>query len=667
MTARFAVVFAVCAGALTACSNDAGGPTAPVPTPKAVLAQSNFADCDELREYYARNRNRLVTLADRCWGCDPDDWQGGPADPATASGSGEPGEMSVPQVTVADVATGRFYVAYGRVAIEEFVPGGFQVYASHNELVTVRAVPAETMAVVSRQDVTGSAPYATVSAAHRLYLDSAGRRLVLVTQRTDSHAQAGYWRYPVEPWLLSAEVLFFDITDPDLPRLTDRYQIAGRLMAVRRIGQRLHLVTSEEWRDPRSLVESPEFDRLYSDYADARERNSWTRWALAAEIQRRIGDAVRTAPLEELLPVWRQAADPAAPFAPVACTQISRSELDGWLGFTSISSINMNGSDLAQVTAAGYLPMAHLSDGNAYLKRGSSAWWWRPEQAQQTAIYRYRLADAGPAQPAGYGVVEGWLPGPLSEHAGHLRAFTVEQRHDFAQDRWDTATHLFVLEAGSMEVVGQLSDFAWAAAGPQFIGDRALIYASVYARLAFDLADPLAPRLAGSLDVPYSGAYLRPYGDDDLLGVGFEVSGSGHWVHLMKFDVSDLAATQQVADVPIVGAAGERTHGEVVHYPEALTVHGDVVVLPVRFREPAPGFDDVGSGFVAYRVTQAGFTEVGRVDHGIPDPWLWGTPPRAVLLDEPGGRTVLYTLSNDFLKADAVGETLTPIASLPLQ
>src|SRR5690242_18221432 len=158
-------------------SDDSGSATS-VATPKSALAQSAFSDCDDYRHYYARALAReYLDAHERCWGCDVARPMGagapGPAEgTAVADASpGAPATFSVSQtntqeagvdeddVLEADPDTGRFYLLRGY---------------DERELVTVDAVPAESMSITSRI-ATGD------NFANGLYLDAPNDRLAAVT------------------------------------------------------------------------------------------------------------------------------------------------------------------------------------------------------------------------------------------------------------------------------------------------------------------------------------------------------------------------------------------------------------------------------------------------------------------------------------------------------
>lgn len=662
MRAWPAVIVAILASALSACS-DADESRSPVSTPKAVLAHSNFADCDELREFYARGLVRqLLHYGDLCWGCSPLS----PARPGVPSWDrrfeADDAGAPEPQLMVMDPATGRFYLARGSL--------------QESELVTVHAVPAESMSVSSRVDTTGGLQH---SFNRGLYLDAVGRRLVLVTPRAEYPSDVDYWRESGS-WRPGAEVQFFDITDPDQPVLTHRYQVSGSLIGARRAGQRLHLVTGEDLGLPRSLAESAAFRDLLARYRSTlgggieyvRLIELSTDW-IAREIRQRVHAAVGDAPLADLLPVWRQGLDvgPSNPRTPLACTEVRRPQIDAYLSFVTISSIDMDGTGLAQLGTVNHAWEMEAASEHLYLVEHSNAWWWHPSQAQQSAIHRYRLEDGGAVQPDGSGVVDGWAHA-VSEYGGYLRVLTAQRPYYPGEPGWrPNANHLFVLGStldGPLEVVGEVRDFA-TGIPDSIIGVRAQLFDGdrIFAGFggsvpiyAFDVSDPAQPWLAGLLPTVASIGRMRSTNEDRLLALGTETMLQDSKVHLLTIDVATLTPPTQISDLQI-GAAGEHASSQAMQWPDALTLAGDLLVVPVEVRA---GAGIVFQGFIAYRIELGGtLTELGRVGHDIVAAgWL----ANAARFDEPGGRTVLYTLGSNALKADAVGETIEPIASVPL-
>ncbi|GLR71255.1 beta-propeller domain-containing protein [Agaribacter marinus] len=120
----------------------------------------------------------------------------------------------------------------------------------------------------------------------------------------------------------------------------------------------------------------------------------------------------------------------------------------------------------------------------------------------------------------------------LSEHDGNLRILTTNY-DDFS----DPEHKLFVLaeESNSLDVISELPNDAEPAPigkvgedvyAVRYFGDKA--YVVTFERIdplyVLDLSDALAPKIAGSLEIPGFSSYLHPIGENLVLGIGQEVS-----------------------------------------------------------------------------------------------------------------------------------------------
>lgn len=681
MRAGPAVVVALCAvSALVGCTDD-GPPQlqTTVPTPKAALALESFEDCGELRRRHAQMLTREVLgILGRCWGCPPDTRL--PILQALAPGGFlDPGADAADRI-VRDPDTGYFYVAQGP-----------------RDLLAIDAAPAEGLDLASRQETSLAHHF------HGLYLDSGADRLVVLASRTDTLYSGGFSFHNV------AEVEFYDIADPGQPVLVDRYDVVGNLVDARRVGQRLHVVTSMQMELPNDLRFDESFGQLQYDYYRALDRgDELAAGVIAAKITLRIKDAVAAMPLGELLPSWRHGLAASADFTTLSCASVLRPDVELSPGITVISSIDTDGTDLAHAALLHSEPRLHASAQNLYLLQASERWWRDRAQRQQTAIYRFGIGATGPAQLTGFAMIDGWLPSrsAASEQDGYLRIHAAEERYaetlTTGYQQWELDNRLLVLGPTAevpFEVVGELPFLRHQWVGEaRFIGDHGFAWIDGFGAyvnttfpplMTFDLSDPAAPQIAGSLALPANASYLHANGDDGLLAVTQRAVGL-QWqpeVELQSFDLAD-PLTPQLLDTVVIGHPDGLAWSWTRGLPRSFALHGDIATVPIEIR--APALDDALSGFVVYRVGAAGgLDELGRVDHkgpGSPNlgycgpyrsvdmppcdslaPVHWGPPLRSLRVDEPGGRTVLYTLSERYLKADEVlADSLAPLGTLPL-
>jgi hypothetical protein len=685
---------------LAACGNDAAPERAADPTsiatPKSKLALNSVTSCSEFREYFADSLVRqILTEYLPCWGCEvialgrpgvgaPVAFDGA-AGPEAGSGGFEVSDTNVQEAGVdeADLvkadSRGYFYIARGQ------------------ELLVVDAEPAEQINIVARLPVAGY--------ARSLYLDETGQRLALMVDGAGPQYDGAPF-----PARYGAGLLFVDVADPAAPVITNWFWTEGYAVDSRRVDNRLHLVTRYAFSTPEPLRSGAEFQQLLNDYYVARSGGDQARIdQLAAQIEQRVRQVVAAAPLSELLPLQHSGLDGEP--APLDCGQVQRIELEQRLGLMVISSMDMDGAEPASLAVVNNAWRLYGSTENLYLLQDSGGWWFDRAQTQQTAIYRYVLT-AGAVEPAGFGLVDGWVLNSysLGEHDGFLRVATTESRFE-PEGPWSVTNHLTVLgEAadGNLETVGAVRDFVRDERifSARFLGDRGYIvtFLQIDPLFAFDLSDPRAPRLAGQIEIPGFATYLHPLGTDHLLTIGRAGNAGGFIpnIQLQIFDVSDLTQPALLhAYVPEV-EPNDYVFSLAEYDPHAFTYFAPAELLSIPAQIGSGDPDRSFSGFMAFNVDLAdGFTELGRIDHksaeaggtGCPSsvsnsdgtvapgetepdeppspecedfaPVYYNWPLRSVVLSD-SVRTVLYTLSDASIRAHDIADLSAELGSVSL-
>ena len=126
-------------------------------------------------------------------------------------------------------------------------------------------------------------------------------------------------------------------------------------------------------------------------------------------------------------------------------------------------------------------------------------------------------------------------------------------------DRWVRHNALFILDP-QMKCIGRLVDLAEneEIKSARYFGDIA--YFVTFERkdplFCADLSDPQKPVILGKLSIPGFSAYLHPFGEDCLLGVGYDAdenTGNITGVKLSLFDTSDPVNVTETAKYVIPG------------------------------------------------------------------------------------------------------------------
>lgn len=220
-----------------------------------------------------------------------------------------------------------------------------------------------------------------------------------------------------------------------------------------------------------------------------------------------------------------------------------------------------------------------------YIYVASTRWQNMEYAYDRTELYRFAYAD-GVITPAGQVTVKGTLNDQFSmdEYDGKLRIVTTVNEYvyktkdikvrDFNGDGViDDADKEIAYYRGASIVSSKESNSLYIYnEGLQLIGSienlaeneeikSARLMGTVGYFVTFrqtdplfsvDLSDPTAPKVLGELKIPGFSAYLHPYGEDLLLGIGYDADESTGWtqgVKLSMFDVSDPGNVKEIHKV----------------------------------------------------------------------------------------------------------------------
>lgn len=174
---------------------------------------------------------------------------------------------------------------------------------------------------------------------------------------------------------------------------------------------------------------------------------------------------------------------------------------------------------------------------------------------ENTVIYKFSLKE-GDAEYAGKGSVPGRILNQFSmdEHRGYFRIATTQSHSD---STGQMANHLFILD-GEMNTAGKIENIAPGEKiySIRFMGDRGYMvtFKTVDPLFVLDLKDPHNPVILGELKIPGYSNYLHPYDENHIIGFGKETVEveQPHWsggtvknayylgMKIALFDVSDV-------------------------------------------------------------------------------------------------------------------------------
>lgn len=477
--------------------------------------------------------------------------------------------------------------------------------------------------------------------AEGLLLAEDGRTLAVFSQRWGPYLGGGGGCSPgmacaaVLPYAVRSSVAVHrvDVSDAAAPLAGERLAIDGALVAARRVGDTLVLVT--QW-----------VPTLAPDVLPAS--------ATAAEREAAIA---RVAAADVLPRVRRNGGAATALLADTDCwTQPANGSTD--VRVTTVTLLDLRAADLAPRSRCfvGGTQALYMTPEHLYLATTRWPVWSATLQAYpdaiRTDIHKFAFAATGVSYRASGSVPGhlGWNPADsayrFSEWNGDLRVLSFTGNVGWAttadtgiapspaqltvlRERSGDATLQPLATLPNAQRPARLGKPGEQVRAVRFVGDRGYVvtFRQVDPLYVLDLADPADPKVAGELELPGFSDRLLPMGDGLLFGVGRDVdpvSGRMAGVKVALFDVRDAAHPAVLASVTL-GMAGSATAADYTpHGLGALQVDGTVrLALPMVLATSA-NYASWQSGLQRFEVDLAARTlrtlpMLGVVDNGGAD------------------------------------------------
>jgi uncharacterized secreted protein with C-terminal beta-propeller domain len=330
-----------------------------------------------------------------------------------------------------------------------------------------------------------------------------------------------------EPWSPNEQKLTLDIYDtslPSNPSTVSNIKIDGVMISSRRIGDDLYLVTS------------------YTAYVEGLNPNASTDEELLANYL-----TILDTPDSQLMPKIYQNSDQGTPLNSTEDCVIpaQATDKDGYAHLLTVSRINLTDpNDIQSSCISSLASMVYMSEANMYLSSSVD---------NQTVLHKVSLDANLTYQATGKvdGII-GWRGAPnlrLSEQDGNLRIVTSdytsgEPEHKLSilnQQGNELAILASLPNDASPEPIGKPGEDIFAV---RFMGDRGYIvtFERIDPLYVIDLANPNAPSVLGTLEIPGFSSYLHPLDNGYLLGIGQQVN-----VNIISEDgaVTDQPVTQE--------------------------------------------------------------------------------------------------------------------------
>ena len=181
----------------------------------------------------------------------------------------------------------------------------------------------------------------------------------------------------------------------------------------------------------------------------------------------------------------------------------------------------------------------YVSTDNIYLTDHNFSW-SSFTYGEDTDILKISY-DKGELEYEAKGSFPGYLNDDYSidEYNGYIRLVTTYRDANYTQYN---ALYVYDTDLNKVSVIKNMAE-GETIRSARFMGDTAyfVTFRNTDPLFAVDLSDPENPEITDYLKIPGFSAYLHPYGDNKLLGIGYDTDDTG-WINCIKlsmFDISD--------------------------------------------------------------------------------------------------------------------------------
>lgn len=421
-------------------------------------------------------------------------------------------------------------------------------------------------------------------------------RLVVVGERQnlgDTPVDNGDYEYATQyrPVLgpSTTEVRIYDATAATLPTLKATKSYPGTAFDSRSVGNHLVLVFSDYlWLDDPAFTA---YEGAYGYYSG---------WMYG------VGDL--NAPAVEK-PVRLDANGTVAGTPCGAIMKQTTRDFD--LRLTRVISLDTSAPEAAEKNAAilGGGDQIYMSTTGLYVAKTGATWYpWaymgnpndvvsNQAPVEQLVVTRILFDQTtGAVTPVAAGSIEGrikdqWAFKEYAEHDVLSVATSTGQLWSSGEDI--AQNHLWILKANAathnLDVVASVRDFGTGEdiRAVRYVGSTAYVvtFKKTDPLFAFDLTNPLAPRLLGELKVPGFSVYMHPVAGDLMVGIGFDAADQGEFawyqgLQISLFDVKDPTNLTRV-DNKIIGSRGSSSEVTSDHHAFFYDAETSLMAVPV--------------------------------------------------------------------------------------
>jgi len=301
-------------------------------------------------------------------------------------------------------------------------------------------------------------------------------------------------------------------------------------------------------------------------------------------------------------------------------------------------------------------------------------------EQSKTIIHRFSI-DNGKIEYQAKGEVEGRLLNQFSldEYQNNLRVATTT-------DIWLNLggrvqyNNVFVLN-DNLKTIGSLKNLAQNESiySSRFIGDKLYLvtFRQIDPFFVIDLSNPKTPEVLGYLKIPGYSSYLHPIANNLIIGVGKDTTQNEYGGTITKgvkvslFDVTDFNNPKEISKYEI-GLEGTDSPILYDHKAFLYIENKNILVIPVteiteKIKSGPYNYrTKLWNGAYVFNLSNNTFELTGKIKHSSSESeyYYWmnsATVTRSLYI----GNT-LYTISNEFVKANGLDSKLTDLNSINL-
>ncbi len=255
-----------------------------------------------------------------------------------------------------------------------------------------------------------------------------------------------------------------------------------------------------------------------------------------------------------------------------------------------VGGFNINNSEPLNIeTFWGASSQIYASEKNLYITKTNYSD-YRDYYKSKTTIYKFDLNNSQISLKA-KGEVEGYLNNQFSmdEYEGKLRVATnirikEDTEKNIQNDEEDInafkqtidGNRLYVLDE-ELKEIGRIDNLAKDEKiyAVRFIGKYGYIvtFKQIDPLFVIDLSDPTNPQIKGELKIPGYSAYLHPYDENHIIGIGYNTKDNGYGgitnynMKMSMFDVSDAENPKEIFNIDI---GNSYTYSDILYNHKSL-------------------------------------------------------------------------------------------------